>query len=213
MTTLASQYAVSFGKALFKPIDGGFLFETPNPWIFAPGRRYVVTETQRSALLEIITPRRPVLRIVVISSLLVALGVGVGLLWWRIGGHENPTALDLLGMIVTAVVPLYVAGLVAVRRYLRRLAPIVAGAIPTQAKLTVRERYQAVGDAMPTKLLKAGVVIWSLSLVIQVMSLATFSSARPLSSHPGTILNIIMAVAFLAANIYVLRRRRRLNAA
>ena len=211
MTTRPSQNAFRFGQACFKPVDGGFLFETPNPWIFAPGRRYVVTEAQRSALVDIITPRRPVLLVVVISVLLVVLGAGIGLLWWRIGGHENPTARDLLGMIVTAAVLVYPAGVVLVRRHLRRIAPIVAGAVPTQAKLTVLERYQAVGDAMPTRLLKIGVVIWSLSLVMQVVSLAMPGVARPLLSHPEAIFKAIMPLAFLVVSVYLLRRRSRQN--
>ena len=46
-------------EAHFKPIDGGWLFEAPNAWIFAPGRRYIVTEAQKSALIDIMRPRRP----------------------------------------------------------------------------------------------------------------------------------------------------------
>jgi hypothetical protein len=57
----AMSNAAEIEAVLFKPTAGGYVFQAANPWVFGPMTRYVVSEAQKSELLAIIKPRRPVL--------------------------------------------------------------------------------------------------------------------------------------------------------
>ena len=39
-------------EARFKKVAGGFLFQAPNPWLFAPGEHYLVSEAQQAEILN-----------------------------------------------------------------------------------------------------------------------------------------------------------------
>src|SRR3984957_3072817 len=169
-------------EALFKPLDGGYLFETPNPWIFAPSRRYLVTEAQKAVLLGPFRPLPTTLRIVLLSMVVMAIACGVALLWWKFSPHMNPTARDELGMGAAFVAAIYVAMLVKVRRYLRRLAPILVTAVPTTAKRSFRERFLANTSAIPTKIVVFCLVLWSVAAVVDAISLVHDAARRGLRS-------------------------------
>ena len=195
MTTSTAQDAPSSSYGvLFHPVEGGYLLETPNPWIFGRGPRFIVTEAQRSALLNLMRARRAGLRITLSVAGLLAFTVVVSLLWWLFSGHDNPTGFDLVGMTVTLLGPLYIAAVVMVRRHLRRIAPILAAAVPTQARLTGRERARAP-FAMPTKLLDAAIVVWAVAAVFAVAMLAI----QPTPSNVGW---AAFATAFAASLLY-----------
>ena len=196
-------------EALFKPLDGGYLFETPNPWILAPGRRYLVTEAQKAALLGTFRPLPTMLRIVLLSIVVMAIACGVALLWWKISPRMNPTARDGLGMGAAFVAAIYVAMLVKVRRYLRRLAPILAAAVPTTAKRSFRERLLANTSAIPTKIVVFCLVLWSVAAVVDAISLV-HTGVRPSLAHLGSTLpawNLALAVALALYHAYILRNR------
>src|SRR6476661_1962446 len=57
-----------FESALFKRVAGGHVFQAPNPWLFGQGSRYLVNDTQKAQLLAIATPRRPMLRVAVMTA-------------------------------------------------------------------------------------------------------------------------------------------------
>ena len=39
-------------QASFKPVPEGFIFQAPNPWVFGWPHYYVVSETQKAAILR-----------------------------------------------------------------------------------------------------------------------------------------------------------------
>lgn len=212
MTTRTAPNTSGIEEAAFKPVEGGYLFETPNPWIFAPGRRYVVSEEQKTALLGMMRPRRPRLRVALISTAIIAFAGGVSILWWALSPRYNPSAFDLLGIAVTTLVPLYAFAVVAIHRHLRRIQPVVSAAAPTQARFTAVERYHAIGDRMSTKLLVAGTALWSVSAITSLISLVIRSSARPIISDPLSYMTMFGAVTSSALALfaaYTLHRRLR----
>src|SRR5882757_8285065 len=111
---------------LFKKVEGGYVFQQPNPWLFGRSSRYVVSEAQKAALLAIITPRRPVLRIAIITVGVLLWAVAVATAVWAFGsGHDNPAAGDFAAIVVLMVVPMLAALIVALQRNLRRMRPIL----------------------------------------------------------------------------------------
>ena len=57
----------------FKPVPKGFVYRAPNPWLFGPGRHYVVSEPQRAALsVHHRTMMRQVFWMIVVASALGA---------------------------------------------------------------------------------------------------------------------------------------------
>jgi hypothetical protein len=197
--------------ALFKPLDGGYLFETPNPWIFAPGRRYIVTEAQKAALLGTFSPSPTALRIVLLSVIVIAIACGWVLLWMTISPHKNATAADGLGTGAAFLVVIYMAMLVKVRRYLGRLAPILAAAVPTTAKRSFREQFLASTSTIPTKIVVFCLVLWSVAAVVDAVSLA-HDAARPSFGGSGwslPALNLALAVGLALYHAFILRNRRK----
>ena len=192
MTTSISQQEPKVGVASFEPVEGGYLFATANPWIFGPTRNYIVTEAQRSALLDVMSVPRPGLRLALMGVAIIVFTVVVSLLWWLFSGHENPTGSDLAGMVVTLLGPLYLAAVVLIRGHLRRIAPILAAAVPTTARLTPSKR-----GAIPTKLLNVAIAFWVIAAAIQVTLVAM---------HP-TVFNV-GAAAFAALFAAYLARQR-----
>jgi hypothetical protein len=209
MNTPTSPDVLKIEQTYFKPVEGGHLFETPNPWIFAPGHRYIVTNEQKLALLEIMRPRHPIRRVVLISAALIVYAAGVSILWWAMSPRDNPGAVELIGMAVTILVPLYLLLVIQVRRHLHRIGPIVSAAVPTEAKMTASERYMALGAAVPTKWLVAGIVIWVLSATTSVISIVTHAGNRSWLSQP--MLNVVVTSVLAFFALYQLYSRWRKN--
>ena len=88
---------------LFKKVEGGYVFQQPNPWLFGRSSRYLVSEAQKAALLAIIMPRRPVLRIAIITIGVLLWAVAVSTAVWAFGsGHDNPTTGDFAAIVKSA---------------------------------------------------------------------------------------------------------------
>lgn len=203
--------SVQIAESRFKRMGDGYLFETPNPWIFAPGRRYLVSEAQKAELIGMMTPRRAGLRIVLASAAAIAFGCGLGALWWKIAGHDYPTALDQLGMAITGLVPIYFLAVVLIRRHLRRIAPIVAAALPTDTRFTARERRQAIDNATPTKGLVLGVVGWGGLAIMGLVSLAIRAGVHAPVGRPisyVTVVHVVVASLIALTTLYTLLKRR-----
>ena len=89
--------------ALFQPVPGGYVYREPYRWPFGQAPHYLVNDEQKAALLAIIVPKRPVLwQVVLWSALCLIVAVTcVGL--WLYTGHDTPTALDTLAVVVLTV--------------------------------------------------------------------------------------------------------------
>ena len=46
----------------FKPVDDGFIYRAPNPWLFGHADHYRVDAAQKAALLDVLVAPRPGLR-------------------------------------------------------------------------------------------------------------------------------------------------------
>src|SRR5436305_42431 len=69
-------------EASFRPTTGGYVFQRPSPWMFARPHYYLVTETQRAALLEGLRRWRLLLLMASLVNLLVIIGVVLPMTLW-----------------------------------------------------------------------------------------------------------------------------------
>ena len=49
----------SLKGALFRAVPGGWVFRSPNPWVFGDTPHYLVNDAQKAQIEAIVAPRRP----------------------------------------------------------------------------------------------------------------------------------------------------------
>jgi len=200
-------------SVLFKQVAGGYVFQAPNPWVFGPTSRYLVNDAQKAALLAIITPRRPVLRIALITAVIVIWAGAAGAIVWALSRHDPPTVADVLAIFALVLLPIYLAWVFALRRNASRMRPVLAEAPRTQDRITGGELRHAMVDAMSLKktLLLAG--CWIFTSAMQVMILVSRNARHPLFGDAQSY--VALFTGFLAAGLaayYLVLAVRKLKA-
>jgi hypothetical protein len=191
-------------SVLFKQVPGGYVFQQPNPWIFGRSSRYLVNEEQKAALLAIVTPRRPVLRGVMILAGVLLWAVTASFLVWAFSSHNEPTTLDVVAISVLIVGPMLAALIVALQRNLRRMRSILAGAPRTEERITRGELRRAMVDAMSMKrtLLIGGT--WTFTCVMQTFGLVVRNARHPLFSDALSFINLFVAIVAAGLAVHYL---------
>jgi hypothetical protein len=79
-------------EVAFKPVAGGYVFQTSNPWLIGRKRRYFVNETQKA---EITAGIRQIMRrmtpLVLVMAVLIPLVIVAAALWLAVGGRPTAT--------------------------------------------------------------------------------------------------------------------------
>jgi hypothetical protein len=203
-------------SVLFKQVPGGYVFQQPNPWVFGRSTRYLVSEVQKAALLAIITPRRPILRAVVITIGILLWAVAAPTIVWAVSSHDEPTAGDAIAMFVLILLPMFVALVIALRRNLRRMRSVIAGAPRTDERITQGELRHAMANAMSFKRSLLIGSAWTLTVLLQVFSLVIRNARHPLFSDVQSCLNLFTALVAAGLAAYYLGlaiRKRRMGGA
>jgi uncharacterized membrane protein len=198
-------------SVLFKRVAGGHIFQAPNPWIFGRGSRYLVNDTQKAQLLAIITPRRPMLRVAVITAGIALWAVAVAALVWAFGAdQEQPTGPEMITMALLTVVPMFLALMLALKRNLRRMAPVLAGAPRTDERISRSEIRQAMAKTMSFRATLLVGAAWVAILLLQIYNLVMGSTRHPLFSDAQSFLNLFLVItaAGLAAHYLVIAMRK-----
>jgi hypothetical protein len=114
-------------QKLFIPVDGGYLYRMPSPWIFAPPLRYIVNERQRAGILAVINNpwRGTWLVLSVIAGIIWA--VITNLLWSVASGHSDRTGFELITINLIWLMPMYFVAVILFYRQRRRVEQIIAG--------------------------------------------------------------------------------------
>jgi hypothetical protein len=206
MTTRDSRDPIAAEETFFRPRDGGYLFEMPSLWLFWPGRRYMVTDAQKTALLEALRPMLgDGLAIAIAPLIIIASACGIGAAWWATGGGDRcALVLPLVGAAV--LLPFYAFAAIAMRRRLRGLAPILAAAAPTRARFTAGERLQAAAAAMPLRALINAALVWGLLVIATVVIAA--AKHNPLLGEPRFFRELVQLGLAMALLLAVSRLRR-----
>ena len=80
----------------FTPVAGGFVFQTNNPWLFGPRRRYFVNEAQKAIIAARIRETlRRIIPVVIVAAIVIPLALVGGTLWLAFQGAS-------LGVTVTS---------------------------------------------------------------------------------------------------------------
>jgi hypothetical protein len=137
----------------FKPAaGGGFVFQAPKPWLFGDAHHYLVNEAQKAEILTIIAPtvpawrRRAIFGACILTPLLWA--VAVAAFMWAVSDHETLTGRDKVEMVILILVPLLLAGFLALARTeqakLAKLAPLIARLPPTAEQITADDKRRGM---------------------------------------------------------------------
>ncbi|MEN3382071.1 MAG: hypothetical protein V7608_2115 [Hyphomicrobiales bacterium] len=136
---------------LFRPTPGGYVYREPYRWPFGEARHYLVTEDQKAAILETTVSKRPILSQVILWSTLCAMVAisCVGL--WATTGHDTPTGIDTIGVIVLTFAQVILALAILFWWKRRRLRPLLATLPLTDLRITQSEMRAAATNAMSVK--------------------------------------------------------------
>ena len=175
-------------SAMFRPVPGGYVFRSPNQsvfgdilynWYYLMGDapHYLVNEAQKAEIVAIITPRRPILRVIVITIALLLWVVAAMWIVLAFGyGQANLALSDVIVFTGLILVPVVLALQIALWRKLRRLQPVLVGLPRTDERITNRDFRQARANAMSFErllLLGAGATLVGAGWI--KVSLNTFS--------------------------------------
>jgi hypothetical protein len=152
-------------EASFKATDGGYVFQSPNPWIFARPRYYLVNDTQKAAISE----RMRHWRILMLSLMMVTFAVAgsfiafvtlspatfVGLFRPVIQGGMGFFVLVLSLLMAAVVVPMVLVPHIYLMRGLRRL---LGNAPRTSERITVADQLPKIAASLSSKVLVVGMI-------------------------------------------------------
>lgn len=172
-----SDYREPIVLTLFKQVSDGYVFRAPSPWVVGPARHYLVNEAQKTEIMAILMPPRPMLRVAALVIpltlwLLVFTQVVV-----RFGFDlAHVTSRDIFVMCGLFVVPLVAILQVFHWWNLRLLRPVLADLPRTTAKIPNRDLYPALVEALP---------VWNLALLAFGLSMTCLGAAATLASKYG----------------------------
>jgi hypothetical protein len=163
---MSSWYEGAPGAA-FKPVAGGYLFQSRNPWLIGPSRRYLVTEAQKAEivaqLLGSVRRARPWMIPISLAISLAMMGLFFIVMNW-LRSHQMATE----GALVAFVVVLTAVPIVALHVVrMRTLAPLVADLPTTTERMTFRDRIEHYAMKASYRLLILTVaIVWLMGALL-----------------------------------------------
>lgn len=152
-------------QASFRPADGGYVFQSPNPWIFGWPRYYLVNEAQKAQIIPYLGRWRLLLMLTVLAEAImlasfiafVKLAPATFLRLMAPVFHFG-TGVFAVGMFV--VLMLLMAPLIVIPQlYLnRRLAPVLAVAPRTSQRIVTGDQLAKIASSVSGKVLALGLV-------------------------------------------------------
>ena len=198
-------------SALFKRVAGGHVFQAPNPWLFGQSSRYLVNDMQKAQLLAIVTPRRPMLRVALMTAGIALWVVAAAAIVWAFGSrHDQLTGYDIVAMILLIQVPLVLALMLALQHTLRRMQPVLVGAPRTDERISRSELRQAAVKAMTFRATLLIGAAWVIIILVGIFTLVMNSDRHPLFSDAQSFLNVfsVITAVGLAAHFLVIVVRK-----
>jgi hypothetical protein len=160
---------------LFRPAPGGYVYREPYRWPFGEAPHYLVNEDQKAAIMEITLSKRPILLQVLLWSTLCAMVALACVGMWAITGHDTPTGIDIIGMIILTVAQVILALAILFWWKRRRMRPLLATLPLTELRINHSEMRAAATNAMSVKQLVitgvAGVVASTAMVVSGIIQL------------------------------------------
>jgi hypothetical protein len=196
-------------EAMFKPVEGGYVFRAPPPFFVWPARFYFVTQAQKDQLAPVAVPRYVAIQQV--ATMLIALCGGpvlASLAVWRYTGHDSPNPIDIAAVTVLTLLLILVVFLARRWWLVWTLAPMLKVLPRSETGFSLEEMRERAYKAMSVRQL---VFVGAISTAAAaIMALTAFE--RFLRSRPDAFIYVGCAVVFAFA-IYFKRLIRRAEAA
>jgi hypothetical protein len=185
-------------EAAFKPVPGGYIFQSRNPWFFGPSHRYRVNEIEEAQIADCIRETlRRIKRFVFIMMVVIPLALVAGIFWLAAQGMAT------VGPVLLYALALFVPYYAAIHIYsTRRLRPLIAGLPRTTERITISEGSRSFASTASTKLLTVMIAGPALGFVSNAMILigATLDG-RPIHNLPTLVFGI--TASLLATGYFV----------
>jgi hypothetical protein len=148
-TCVMAKWYENANDASFKPVPGGFVFQSPNPWLFGRPRYYVVNDEQKAAIMPILRRWRFVM--IAMAIVMVPLMIGV-MLVLQVRLHYSALVSIAVGSAVVLIPVLSMPHL-----YLMHgLAPLVGGLPRSDEGFSWRDQFERTAVAAPKAMLIVG---------------------------------------------------------
>ncbi len=141
----------------FKAVDGGYVFQSPNPWIFARPRYYLVSEARKAEIGQVLGRWRRlfVLCLAICLSFCFAVAAFLPMLFKLLPGIA---ALGL-PVFIPLIILVCSTSVVVPQAYLTlRLRPLLADAPRTNERITLRDQLAKAATSLSGKVLAVGLV-------------------------------------------------------
>jgi hypothetical protein len=150
---MATSWAEAGREAMFKRVEGGFIFRVPRVPGLVP-RHYMVTEAQKSEIFRLMRP--PTTRKSFL--LLVLFGIAIFLVVVVLSNVPHPSMDRSMDRATIVFIIVGLNWVVMRRSAQKRIGPVLEGARHTEQRITLRERNETYARLLPLpKLLAAGV--------------------------------------------------------
>jgi hypothetical protein len=209
-------------EASFKPSDGAYVFQSPNPWIFARPRYYTVNEAQKAELLVVLGRWRLMLIICVLvifalmGSFIVFVtqspGTFVRLVRPALQLGTGPFSALLFALLMLMVAPLLAVPQICLYRGMR--APL-ASAPRTDERITMAEQLPNIAKAVSGKVLAMGIVGGVSMMGLAILTLVDAYLDGQLSGGRLFSYAVLLAVGagLTGYFVYLIRLRAKLKSA
>jgi hypothetical protein len=168
----------------FRPVEGGFLYRAPNPWVFGRYRHYLVNTEQKATLAS---AHRTMMLQMFLSIIIAAPFAGAFPL-------SQSSAQQLAYLGVAALVGIAI-GLTLNALLLRKVNPIIATLTPSSDRITRRDMFGAQATTFSRRYV---LVFAALSFVMLALS-----AARPILDPAGRdLIAVVGIVLFGLCSIY-----------
>jgi hypothetical protein len=158
MTPPKVRWYARANEASFKPIEGGYVFQAPSPWMLARPSYYLVSAAKKAEICARLERWRLLLLLALLGALClmvpaIAFPSLLSRLYRQLGAGLFP--LFLFAAITLLMVPLIAIPQIYLARALR---PLLADAPRTDERIKVAEQFPMIAAAVSTKLLVIGLV-------------------------------------------------------
>ncbi len=151
--------------ASFQPADGGYVFQSPNPWIFGWPRYYLVNEAQKAEILPYLGRWRLLLLLTVLAEA-VLLGAFIAFVklapatFLRLTAPAFHFGVGVFAVGMFVLLMLLLSPLIAIPQlYLnRRLRPVLATAPRTSQRIAIGDQLPKIASSVSGKVLALGLV-------------------------------------------------------
>ena len=183
----------------FRPVEGGYLYAAPNPWLFGRKRHYFVNAEQKALLAA---AHRTMMQ-QTFWTIIIGAGACGPIAGVFLPSHSNAQQLAYLG--VAALVGLAI-GLILNMLLLHRIKPIIATLTPSRERITRRDMFGTQAHTF-----SRGYVLGFTVLSFVMLAL---SAARPIFDPAGRDLLAIVGITLFGLTtiywcaVYIAKWRR-----